>query len=150
MPAQTTKASPGKSKSFLRSVADTQVQAEEDFYRTPALWAGSLLGTLLILAFPVYLLVWCRTDAAKEKGEKESDDDDCTKRLPDVALVALAGFVLLILVRVAWVVRNPKAAAQQSVALMSVNLAAEAVGGVLQSVGQLLAWILRGLFAWSD
>ena len=148
MPAKKTKASAGESKSFMRSVAETQIKAEEDFYRTPALWGGSLLGVLLILALPVYLLGWCR--ASDDPAKEEEKEEDCTKRLPDVVLAALAGVVLLILVRLAWVVRNPKAAAQQSVAFMSVNLAADAVGGVLQSFGRLLAWIARGLFGGGD
>ncbi|MAR05631.1 MAG: hypothetical protein CL862_00800 [Cyanobium sp. NAT70] len=145
MPPKKTKVSAGESKSFLRSVAETQIKAEEDFYSTPLLWGGSLLGVLLLLALPVYVLVWCRgSDDEAKKDEQKSEE--CTKRLPDVMLAALLGLVLLILVRFVWVVRNPKAAAQQSVAFMSVNLAADAVGGVLQSFGRLLAWIARGLF----
>ena len=127
-------------KSALESVFDTQVKAERDFYSRPWLWGTSLLGLLMILAFPIIAMA-CDTKKKKKPNEEEEEGEG------GAAIVAVAGVVLLVLAHFVWVARNPKAAAQRSVAAMSWGMFVAFVEAMAQLIVYGVVSIVRAILA---
>ena len=135
-------------KSALESVFDTQVKAERDFYSRPWLWGTSLLGLLMILAFPIIAMA-CDTKKKKKPNEEEEEGEGgaCATAIPRAAIVAVAGVVLLVLAHFVWVARNPKAAAQRSVAAMSWGMFVAFVEAMAQLIVYGVVSIVRAILA---